>query len=211
METIKFSGKTIEEALENAKLELKTEAANIDYKVLEEGSKGILGFGARPAVIEASVKKEDMVAKTKEFLRHILDSMGLMAEIRIKEEAEAIVVNLAGPKMGLIIGYRGETLDALQYITNLALNKKRSDEYKRVIIDTEGYRVKREETLKKLAEKTAWKVAKYGKSIKLDPMNPYERRIIHSRLQEYPDVKTHSEGEEPFRKVVVELDKVKKA
>lgn len=210
METAKYSGKTLEEALESAKAQLKTTDDNLEYKVVEEGSKGILGFGARPFVIEASVKKENMVQKTKDFLRKLLDTMGLMAEIRVKEDDEAIRVNLAGPKMGLIIGYRGETLDALQYITNLSLNKSRNENYKRVIIDTEGYRVKREETLRKLAEKTAWKVSKYGKSIKLDPMNPYERRIIHSRLQEYPNVKTHSEGEEPFRKVVIELDKTKK-
>lgn len=210
MDTTKFSGKTLEEALESALNKFQTTSDNLEYHVLEEGSKGILGFGAKPVVIEVSLKKEDPVLKTKEFLRNLLDKMGMMAEIRVKEEDEAIRVNLAGPKMGLIIGYRGETLDSLQYITNLALNRNRNENYKRIIIDTEGYRVKREETLKKLAEKTAWKVSKYGKSIRLDPMNPYERRIIHSRLQEYPNVKTHSEGEEPFRKVVVEPDKTRK-
>ena len=149
-----------------------------------------------------------MTEKVKSFIRTVLDRMGLMAEIRVREEDENIKVNLAGPKMGLIIGYRGETLDALQYLSSLAVNKERShDDYKLVIIDTEGYREKREETLRNLAEKTAWKVSKYGKSIKLDPMNPYERRIIHSRLQDYPNVKTHSEGDEPFRKVVIEVDK----
>ena len=208
METIKASGKTLDEAIESAKVSLKCSIEQMEYQVLEEGSKGILGFGVKPVVIQATRKQEEITEKVKSFIRTVLDRMGLMAEIRVREEEENIKVNLAGPKMGLIIGYRGETLDALQYLTSLAVNKERShDDYKRVIIDTEGYREKREETLRNLAEKTAWKVAKYGKSIKLDPMNPYERRIIHSRLQEYPNVKTHSEGDEPFRKVVIELDK----
>lgn len=203
------SGKTLEEAIENASKELGKDKSLFTYEIKEEGSKGILGFGAKPYIIEASLIKEDLVDKVKTFVRTILDAMGLMAEIRVREEEEAIKVNLAGPKMGLIIGYRGETLDALQYITNLAINKGRDEFYKRVIIDTEGYREKREETLKKLAEKTAFKVKKYGRSIKLDPMNPYERRIIHSTLQPFKEVTTHSEGTEPFRKVVVELSKDK--
>lgn len=206
METIKSSGKTLEEAIINAKKELKTDDSNFEYKVIDQGSKGILGFGAKPVIIEASLKKRDLATEAKNFVRSLIDKMGLMAEIRVKEEDEAVRVNLTGPKMGLIIGYRGETLDSLQYITNLALNKNRDEEFKRIIIDTEGYRQKREETLKRLAEKTAWKVSKYGKSIKLDPMNPYERRIIHSKLQSYPNVKTYSEGEEPFRRVVIEVD-----
>ncbi|MFB0957757.1 protein jag [Clostridiaceae bacterium HFYG-1003] len=207
MEALKATGKTLEEAVEAARASLGCTLDQMEYQVLEEGSKGILGFGAKPFIVQATRKAEPLTDKAKHFIRSILDKMGLMAEIRVREEEGNIRVNLAGPKMGLIIGYRGETLDALQYLTNLAINKERSrEEYTRVIIDTEGYREKREETLKHLAEKTAWKVTKYGKSIKLDPMNPYERRIIHSRLQDYPNVKTHSEGEEPYRKVVVELD-----
>ena len=209
METIKASGKNLEEAIESARTSLGCTLDQMEYRVLEEGSKGILGFGAKPAIVEASLKEIPLPDKVKSFLRSTMDKMGLMAEIKVREDEEGnLRVNLAGPKMGLIIGYRGETLDALQYMTSLVINKDRSrDEYKRVIIDTEGYREKREETLKHLAEKTAWKVKKYGKSIKLDAMNPYERRIIHSRLQGYPDVTTHSEGDEPFRKVVVELKK----
>lgn len=209
METIKASGKTLEEAVESARASLGCTLDQMEYRVLEEGSKGILGFGAKPAIVEAFLKEVPLPDKVKSFLRSVLDKMGLMAEIKVREDEEGnLRVNLAGPKMGLIIGYRGETLDALQYMTSLVINKERGrDEYVRVIIDTEGYREKREETLKHLAEKTAWKVNKYGKSIKLDAMNPYERRIIHSRLQDFPDVTTHSEGEEPFRKVVVEPKK----
>ena len=107
--------------------------------------------------------------------------------------------------MGLIIGYRGETLDSLQYLTSLVINKNHEDEYIRVSLDTENYRQKREETLIKVAQKTAYKVRKSGRAYKLEPMNPYERRIIHSALQDYNDINTYSEGEEPFRRVVVSI------
>ncbi|NLB22533.1 MAG: protein jag [Clostridium sp.] len=208
MEIIKVTGKTLDEAIQSAKSSLDCSLDQMDYKVLEEGTRGILGFGAKPYVIEASRKEEPLTDKVKKFVRVVLDEMGLMAEVKVHEEEENICVNLTGPKMGLIIGYRGETLDALQYLTNLAINRERSrEEYTRIIIDTEGYRKKREETLKRLAEKTAWKVNKYGKSIKLDAMNPYERRIIHFKLQDYPDVTTYSEGQEPYRKVVVAPEK----
>lgn len=201
------SGKTLEEAAANAARELGCSPSEMTYEVKEEGSKGILGFGAKPYIIEATLIKEEVTETVKNFVRKVLDGIGLMAEIRVREDDDNIRVNLTGPKMGLIIGYRGETLDALQYITNLAVNKGRDELHKRVIIDTEGYREKREETLKKLAEKTAFKVRKFKRALKLDPMNPYERRIIHSSLQEFEDITTHSEGEEPFRKVVVELKK----
>lgn len=207
MDIIRATGKTLEEAILNAKKELNATDDNFEYRVVEEGSKGLLGmFGSKPFVIEANLKKKDLALETKNFIRTLVDNMGLMAEIKVKEEEDAVRVNLAGPKMGLIIGYRGETLDALQYITNLALNKNRDESYKRIIIDTEGYRSKREETLRNLADKTASKVVKYHKSMRLDSMNAYERRIIHSQLQSNPDVKTWSEGEEPFRKVVIELN-----
>ena len=210
MVTIRSTGKTLDEAISNAKKELNTTDDNFEYRVIEEGSKGLLGmFGSKPYVIEANIKKRDLVAETKSFVRNLVNHMGLMAEINVREEDDVIRVNMAGPKMGLIIGYRGETLDALQYITNLAMNKNRDEDYKRVVIDTEGYRSKREETLKNLADKTAWKVKKYHKTMRLDPMNAYERRIIHSQLQNNPNVKTYSEGEEPFRKVVVELNSEK--
>lgn len=207
MDFIKSTGKTLDEAIANAKKELNATDDNFEYRVVEEGSKGLLGmFGSRPYVIEANIKKRDIAAETKAFVRTLIDHMGLMAEINVKEDDETIRVNLAGPKMGLIIGYRGETLDALQYITNLAINKDRDESYKRIVIDTEGYRTKREDTLKNLADKTAWKVKKYNRTMRLDPMNAYERRIIHSQLQSNPDVRTYSEGEEPFRKVVIELN-----
>lgn len=205
MKVLEFSGKNVEEALANALKELDVPRESVDFEVVEEGSKGLLGlFGAKPAMIRVTVKKT-AIDEAKRFLGGVLDAMEIVADIEVKEEAEILKINLSGPKMGLIIGYRGETLDSLQYLTSLVVNK--GNEYKRVILDTEGYRMKREETLKRLADKTAYKVRKYGRSMKLEPMNPYERRIIHSSLQGADKIKTYSIGDEPFRRVVVELEK----
>ena len=216
MNSMEFSGKTVSDALSVALKELNVTEDKITYEVLEEGSKGLLGLiGTRPAVIKVTVKavepvepvKKDIQVEAKDFLKGVLDSMEILAEIEAKLEDNILKVNLTGPKMGLIIGYRGETLDSLQYLTSLVINKRRDGEYVRVVLDTEGYRQKREETLERLAEKTAYKVKKYGRAMKLEPMNPYERRIIHSKLQEDTKVKTFSVGDEPFRRVVIELDK----
>lgn len=213
MNSMEFSGKTVSDALSVALKELNVTEDKITYEVLEEGSKGLLGLiGTRPAVIKVTVKtpepvKKDIQVEAKDFLKGVLDSMEILAEIETKLEDNILKVNLTGPKMGLIIGYRGETLDSLQYLTSLVINKRRDGEYVRVVLDTEGYRQKREETLERLAEKTAYKVKKYGRAMKLEPMNPYERRIIHSKLQEDTKVKTFSVGDEPFRRVVIELDK----
>lgn len=213
MNSMEFSGKTVSDALSVALKELNVTEDKMTYEVLEEGSKGLLGLiGTRPAVIKVTVKavepvKKDIQVEAKDFLKGVLDSMEIVAEIETKLEDNILKVNLTGPKMGLIIGYRGETLDSLQYLTSLVINKRRDGEYVRVVLDTEGYRQKREETLERLAEKTAYKVKKYGRAMKLEPMNPYERRIIHSKLQEDTKVKTFSVGDEPFRRVVIELDK----
>ena len=133
--------------------------------------------------------------------------MGVKAEIKIREEDNVLKINLVGPDMGIIIGYRGETLDSLQYLVSLVVNKEQDAEYKRVLLDTENYRAKREETLRRLANKTAYKVRKSGRSFRLEPMNPYERRIIHSALQNDQYVETFSEGDEPYRRVVINLKK----
>ena len=133
--------------------------------------------------------------------------MNMKAEVKLKEENNEIRIDLVGPNMGLLIGYRGETLDSLQYLVSLVVNKNHDEEYKRVILDTENYRAKREETLKRLASKIAYKVRVSGRVLKLEPMNPYERRIIHSTLQNDSYIYTFSEGEEPYRRVVVDLKK----
>ena len=207
MKAIEVSGKNIEEAKRSALKQLQTTEDKVEILILDEGSKGILGFiGTKPCKIRVTVKR-DYIEEARTFLRSILDNMGVMAEIRIKEENNVVNISLTGPHMGIIIGYRGETLDAIQYLVSLIINKDHEMEYKRVVLDTENYRLKREETLKRLAEKIAYKVRRSGRSFKLEPMNPYERRIIHSTLQNDKYVYTYSEGEEPYRKVVVDLKK----
>ncbi|WP_032123305.1 RNA-binding cell elongation regulator Jag/EloR [Clostridium amazonitimonense] len=207
MEIIEITGKTVDEAIKNALRELNVTEDRIEVEVIEEGSKGLFKLiGAKPAKIRVKVKR-DYVYEAKTFLREILDAMGVKAEIKIKEEDDVINISLVGPNMGIIIGYRGETLDSLQYLISLVVNKGNDSEYKRVILDTENYRFKREETLKRLADKTASRVRRSGRNFKLEPMNPYERRIIHSALQNNPYIYTYSEGDEPYRRVVVDLKK----
>lgn len=207
MKTIEMTGRNVEEAVKNALAELKVTEDKIEYEVLDEGSKGLFKLiGAKPARILVKVKR-DYIYEAKTFIRDVLNSMGVRAEIRIKEEGNVINISLTGPDMGIIIGYRGETLDSLQYLVSLVVNKGNETEYKRVVLDTENYRQKREETLKKLAIKTAEKVRRSGRSFKLEPMNPYERRVIHSALQNDPRIQTFSEGDEPFRRVVIDVKK----
>lgn len=208
MKSIEMTGKTMDDAIENGLKELGVKKESVKVEIIEHGSKGIFGLlGFKPARVKLTVTK-DNIAVARTFLRDVLDKMGIRAEIHIKEDNDSLKVNLVGPDMGILIGYRGETLDSLQYLLSLVVNKENEEsEYKKVILDTENYRKKREETLVRLANKLAYKVNKYNKSITLEPMNPYERRIIHSTLQNHPYVTTHSEGDEPYRKVVIELKK----
>lgn len=208
MKSIEMVGRTIEEAIDNGLKVLRLTRDKVNVEVIDKGNKGILGLlGTKPAKVILTVK-EDYEVVAKRFLRELLDNMGIKCEIHVKDEDDILKINLVGPKMGVLIGHRGETLDAIQYLLSLVINKNNDENsYKKVIIDTENYRKKREETLIKLANRIAYKVRRYNKSITLEPMNPYERRIIHSALQNNPYVTTHSEGEEPYRKVVVEVKK----
>lgn len=207
MKVIEMTGRTVEEALKNALNELKITEDKVEVEVLDAGNKGFLSLiGARLAKIRVKVKR-DYIYEAKNFIRDVLNSMEIKAEIKIEEEDNIIKIFLTGPDMGILIGYRGETLDSLQYLISLVINKGHDGEYKRVVLDTENYRIKREETLKRLARRIADKVRRTGKSVKLEPMNPYERRVIHSALQNDFYVKTYSEGDEPFRRVVVDLKK----
>lgn len=233
MKFVEKSAKTVEEAIQLALDELKANRDQVETEVLEQPAKGIFGIiGTRLAKVKVTVKevkeekrtfekkaaREDREAKqagnasdlskdkesAKKFLRDVLNSMDVNAEIRIKENNEGLYINLTGPKMGIIIGRRGQTLDSLQYLVSLVVNKdKDKDSYTKVVLDTEDYRRKREETLNRLAKRLADRVIKSGKKIELEPMNPYERRIIHSALQNYSEITTYSEGEEPFRKVII--------
>ncbi|AWI07487.1 RNA-binding cell elongation regulator Jag/EloR [Clostridium drakei] len=206
MKVIEMTGRTVEEALKVALNDLNVTEDKVEVEVLDSGKKGFFNIGSRPAKIKVTVKR-DYIYEAKTFLRDILNYMKVKAEIKTKEEGNLIKVSLTGPDMGILIGYRGETLDSLQYLISLVVNKGHEGEYKRVILDTENYRLKREETLKRLARRIADKVRKTGRSVKLEPMNPYERRIIHSALQDDILVDTYSEGEEPHRRVVVDLKK----
>ena len=207
MEFVEFRGKTVDDAITNALVSLGTTSDQIEYEVIEKGSNGILGFGSKDAVIKVAKKStpEDVV---KDFLTEVFDKMNLEVEIITKfDEIEGVIdIELKGPEMGVLIGKRGQTLDSLQYLTNLAVNRK-SDNYLRVKIDTEDYRRRRKETLENLAKNMAYKVKRTKRPVSLEAMNPYERRIIHSALQNDKYVVTHSEGEEPYRHVVITLMK----
>ena len=207
MRTIETVGKNVEEAIKIALEELNLTNDKVDVEIIEEGSKGLFNLiGTKPAKVRVT-KKESSLDIAKNFLRNILNTMDIKADIEIKECKDVVNINLSGDKMGLIIGYRGETLDSLQYLVSLVINKDYKEPYKKVVLDAENYRKKREATLIKLAEKTAYKVKKTKRPYKLEPMNPYERRIIHSALQEDNDINTYSEGQEPFRRVVISLKK----
>ncbi len=208
MEFIEISAKTVDEAITEALVKLGTTSDRIEYEVIEKGSAGFMGIvGRKDAVIRAR-KKYTVEDDTREFLNKIFDAMDLKVEIIIDRPEDSNIVNveLKGDDMGVLIGKRGQTLDSLQYLTNLAVNKH-AENYVKVKIDTEDYRKRRRETLENLARNIAYKVKRTKHSVTLEPMNPYERRVIHSTLQNDKFVTTHSEGEEPYRHVVVTLKK----
>lgn len=205
MEFIEISARTVDDAITEALIRLGTTSDKVEYEVIEKGSAGILGIGRKDAVIKAR-KKNDINDNIQEFLDKIFDAMDLNVEIFIEREEGSNVVNveLKGDDMGVLIGKRGQTLDSLQYLTNLAVNKH-TESYVKVKIDTEDYRKRRRETLENLARNIAYKVKRTKHSVSLEPMNPFERRVIHSALQNDKFVATHSEGDEPYRHVVVTL------
>ena len=204
MEFIEVSGKTVDDALTEALIRLSATSDQVEYEVIEKGSTGfLLGFGSKPAIIK--VRKKVTVEDTiRDFLGKVFDAMKLEVEIVITKEENVYSVELKGADMGVLIGKRGQTLDSLQYLANLAVNKN-SEEYVKVKIDTEDYRNRRKETLENLAKNIAYKVKRTKRPVSLEPMNPFERRVIHSALQNDKFVTTHSEGEEPYRHVVVTL------
>ena len=207
MEFIKISAKNVDDAITQATVQLGITSDQLEYEVLDKGSTGFLGIGSKNAVIKAR-KKFSIDENVVEFLSSIFDAMKMEVEIlvAVNEEEHIIEVELKGDDMGILIGKRGQTLDSLQYLTNLAINKH-SDEYYKVKIDTEDYRKRRKETLENLAKNIAYKVKRTKRPVSLEPMNPFERRIIHSALQNDRYVTTHSEGDEPYRHVVVTLKK----
>ena len=243
MEYKEFSAKTVDDAITAACQDFFVTSDKLDYEVLEEGSSGFLGIGAKPALIKARVKEDKEIVKesvkepvkevlkeekkfvketakvsnvdareveeaAKKFLGEVFDAMEMEVIVDAKsDDAEkALDVDMRGEEIGILIGKRGQTLDSLQYLVSLVVNRGQAD-YIRVKLDTENYRQRRKETLENLAKNIAYKVKRTKRPVSLEPMNPYERRIIHSALQNDRYVTTHSEGEEPFRRVVVSLKK----
>ena len=203
---VEKTGKTVEEAISLALEELEVSREEVEVEIMEEGTPGVLGlFGNKEAKVKVTVIA-DAKADAGNFIGDILDKMDIEATVSVSETEEAVKVEISGDNVGLLIGRRGETLDAIQYLTSLVVNKEK-DEFKRVIVDVENYRQKREDTLIALAYRMADKVEKYKKSVTLEPMTPYERRIIHSALQERFTIETISVGEEPNRKVVIRVKK----
>lgn len=204
---ISVSAKTIDEAVTKAMLELGTTVDKMGYEIVDKGSNGILGglIGSKPVVISAW-KKKTVIEEGTEFLEKVFATMGMTVTIDVKydEEEKVASYDLTGAEMGVLIGKRGQTLDSLQHLVGLVVNKH-SEDYIRVKLDTENYRERRKETLEGLAKNIAYKVKRTKRSVSLEPMNPYERRIIHSTLQNDKYVYTKSEGEEPYRHVVVML------
>ncbi len=234
MEYIEVSGKTLDDAITEACQKLTVTSDRLDYEVIEKGSNGFLGIASKPAVIKARIKSENEVVKEtvkevsyeekkstdkktvvtghyadpKEFLEKVFAAMNMDVSIDVKmdEVENEMTIDLKGDEMGVLIGKRGQTLDSLQYLTSLVVNKGNSN-YIRVKVDTENYRKRRKDTLENLAKNLAYKVKRTKRPVTLEPMNPYERRVIHSALQNDKYVSTHSEGEEPFRRVVITLNK----
>ena len=243
MEYKEFSAKTVDDAITAACQDFFVTSDKLDYEVLEEGSSGFLGIGAKPAIIKARVKEDKEIVKesvkepvkevlkeekksvketakvsnvdareveeaAKKFLGEVFDAMEMevIVDARYDDAEKALDVDMRGEEIGILIGKRGQTLDSLQYLVSLVVNRGQAD-YIRVKLDTENYRQRRKETLENLAKNIAYKVKRTKRPVSLEPMNPYERRIIHSALQNDRYVTTHSEGEEPFRRVVVSLKK----
>ncbi len=225
MEYVEFTGKTVDDAITEACKNFTITSDRLEYEVVEKGTSGIFGFAAKPAIIKARVfdpnapkeevkeeakentessvtVSEPVTADPKEFLEKVFNAMNMKVSIDVETKEDEINIELSGDDMGVLIGKRGQTLDSLQYLTSIVVNKGRK-EYIRVKIDTENYRLRRKETLENLAKNLAYKAKRTKNPVSLEPMNPYERRIIHSALQNDKYVTTHSEGEEPYRKVII--------
>ena len=211
MDFIEISAKTVNDAITEACQKLTATSDKLEYEVVEEGSSGFLGIGSKPAIIKARVKCS-IEDKAKDFLKEVFEAMNLavIVDVKYDEADNSMDIDLSGDEMGVLIGKRGQTLDSLQYLVSLVVNKD-AENYIRVKVDTENYRQRRKDTLENLAKNISYKVKRTKRPVSLEPMNPYERRIIHSALQNDKYVTTHSEGEEPYRHVVVVLKRYEKS
>lgn len=202
---IEATGKTVEAAYENALKELGVSREQTEMEVITEPKSGFLGlFGGTDAKVRVTVKELSVIETAEAFLRNIFRLMNLPIDLTVTDDGEIATIHLIGDNLGVLIGKHGQTLDSLQYLTNLAANCGINENRRRIFIDIEDYRSRREETLRLLAKRLADKARKTGEKIMLEPMNCHERKIIHLTLQDNPKVKTYSFGEEPHRKVVIE-------
>lgn len=203
MKSVIAKGKTVEEAIQNALEELGASAEDVTTKVLEIPDSGIMSmFGNRFAKVEVTLN-DDAVENAKKFLGELLGNMGIEAGVEAHYDDDILMLDIDSDETGILIGRRGQTLDSIQYLTSLAINKHK-DEYVRISLDVADYREKRKNALQDLADRIALKVEKTKTKFELEPMNPYERRIIHSALQSYEHIETYSEGEEPNRHIVID-------
>lgn len=202
MKSVEKVGRTTEEAVAEAIKELGVKPDKVKVEVLEETTKGFLGLlGGKVVRVKVTVK-EDLAQVAGLFLREMLVNMGVLAQVEIFKRSDNTILNINGKDLGILIGKRGQTLDSIQYLVNLAVNKDQIEK-ERIIVDVAGYRRRREDTLRRLAMKMADKVKREGRKQVLEPMSPHERRIIHSTLQSSKDVMTYSEGEDPYRHVII--------
>ena len=203
--SVEKTGKTVDEARQAALFDLGVPEERASFEILEEPSKGFFGLiGGRPARVRATVLALSPLDKGEDFLRRILSAMALPVTIERREVDGAVLFDIKGESLGILIGKHGQTLDALQYLANLAANQGLVEERLRILLDVEHYRDRREETLKSLGRRLAEKVRRTGVRVVLEPMNRHERKIIHLALQENDNIVTYSAGDEPFRKVVIE-------
>ncbi|WP_257351709.1 RNA-binding cell elongation regulator Jag/EloR [Pseudalkalibacillus decolorationis] len=201
MKQITITSKSVEEAVEEGLLKLQASRDQVEITILEESKKGFLGLGFKPAVVEVTLI-QNPVEEAAQFLKDVAANMGVEVTITLKEEEEGTVFEMSSEKIAILIGKRGQTLNSLQYLTNLVANRT-SKEYKRIILDAENYRERRKETLEKLAHRLASKALKINKSVSLEPMPSLERKVIHLTLKEHGKVETTSEGAEPHRRVII--------
>ena len=211
LKSIEAIGKTEDEAIASALSQLGMSREEVSVEVLERAKSGFLGIGAVPAKVKVSYEVVETGAeKAEAFLKGLLERLGSDAVPVVEDKgADGLVINLTGEKLGMLIGRRGETLDAIQHLTGFVVNRGQSGRT-HISVDAEDYRAKREESLKSLAYKVAAKVIKYRKNMTLEPMNSYERHVIHTALQDYEEISTFSTGSEPNRRVVVAFGKARR-
>lgn len=202
MKQITATGQTVKEAVESALAQLNTTEDRLEITIVDEGKKGVFGiFGSRPAVVKA-VKKPDPIEEAEKFLKDVSAKMGVPIEIETLREGKNVQFILSGEKIALLIGKRGQTLNSLQYLTQLVINRF-AEQYLNVVVDAEDYRKRRQDTLIQLAERLAQKALKTGKEIALEPMPSYERKVIHTALVNNKRIKTYSDGNDPHRHIVI--------